>query len=88
MTFSKVPNRANLKYRLSILAIVPLLMGVAPTRCEFQGPTRHYMGLDTNSNKVISLKEWMVYYGPHEHDWSKCWGNDFISADCNSDRQL
>ncbi|MEM8817851.1 MAG: hypothetical protein AAGE85_18715 [Pseudomonadota bacterium] len=44
--------------------------------------------MDADNDKSIDLQEWMAYYGPHDHAWKSCSGNDFEEADCNDDLRL
>ena len=56
---------------------------------EYAGELRTFFRqLDLDSNGMLTLQEWMVFYGPHTHAWEQCSGKLFEPADCNGDRQL
>lgn len=51
-------------------------------------PSTFFRSLDSNQDGFLDLQEWMAYYGPHDHPWENCSGNDFEPADCNEDAML
>ena len=51
-------------------------------------PSDHFRRLDLNTDGYLTLQEWMVYYGPHDHSWAECSGRDFQPADCDGDLRL
>lgn len=51
-------------------------------------PSDFFVGLDTNDDGELDLQEWMAYYGPHDHPWENCSGNDFEPADCDASQSL
>lgn len=51
-------------------------------------PSDFFVGLDTNADEELDLQEWMAYYGPHDHPWTNCSGNDFEPADCDGSQSL
>lgn len=64
------------------------LVGIGLGSCEWRPTSSHFKSLDIDADQLISLDEWMAYYGHHNHDWDICWGNHFELADCNRDLQL
>ena len=75
----------NLK--IAVVLLLPLTLGA---RCEWQGPSDHFIFLDQDQSSEISLDEWMVYYGTkhQQHAWYLCDGNDFEPADCDHNGEL
>lgn len=80
----------SIRTRIAVLTLLPFLMGVSLTRCEWEGPSDHFVSLDKNDSGDLSLNEWMEYYGgdEHNHSWSFCYGNRFEHADCDNNRAL
>ena len=70
--------------RILILLIVVL----AASTCSRFRPSDFFRGLDTNGDRSVDLQEWMHYYGPHDHAWENCAGNDFEKADCDGNLVL
>lgn len=55
-------------HRFGMFLSLPLILGIGPPRCEWQGPSDHFSNLDRDQNQELSLDEWMAYYGSHTHD--------------------
>ena len=69
----------------TLAAAALLLAGVGG--CE-RGPSDFFRSMDRDQDGSVDLKEWMAYYGPHQHDWARCSGRDFEPADCDGDLRL
>ena len=78
----------GLLQRIGLLVIMPILAGVSLPHCEWQGPSRFFIALDSDGNDEVSLDEWMDYYGEHSHPWIQCSGKDFGPADCDESSSL
>lgn len=73
--------------RVPLLA-VPVLLIIFLLYYNAFIPSSHFRSMDSDGDNVLSLNEWMAYYGQHMHDWSECTGRDFEPADCDGDLQL
>ncbi len=71
-----------------LLVSIPFLLGIGPYSCEWGPVSSHFDSLDIDSDRRLSLDEWMAHYGPHTHDWELCWGSHFEPADCDGDLHL
>lgn len=68
--------------RFWIVLCLVLSTGCTPEPSDF------FVGLDANEDGELDLQEWMAYYGPHDHPWENCSGNDFEPADCDASQSL
>lgn len=79
-------------FRLLVVTMIATCLAIVLWRYEqreYAGELRTFFRqLDLDADGVLSLQEWMAFYGPHSHPWEQCSGMLFEPADCNGDRQL